>query len=66
MAFGKVLTTIVTEVELTHITAVESIRKATGYALRTLRLNITPIVRTLVVKEECIHGMLLGKSMIIA
>ena len=55
MAFGKVLRTVETEVELTHIASVIGVGKTAGDTLGPLRLYVSPVVAALVVEQQGIH-----------
>ena len=55
LTLGKVLRTVVTEVELSHIAVVIGGRQATGDTLLTVVLNTTIIIGLLVVEQHGIH-----------
>ena len=66
MTLSKVLTAVITKVEFAHITAVEGVRQTACNALRALGLNVTPVVRTLVIEQQSVDSMLLLKRMVVA
>ena len=55
LTLGKVLRTVVTEVELSHIAVVIGGRQATGDTLLTIVLETTIVVGLLVVEQHGIH-----------